>query len=302
MQKETEEYLSQRASEGLADATISNYRHRLKLLAAFLNRRGIERWQDVRSKDLDAYMDAIRKRYAFSTRDMLLWAVKVFFAWLAERGRILSDPSCHLELKESREDRPLMEPPLEEDDVADLIASMPRGRPLDLCRIAHIELLYSGGMRLSESLSLDVSDVDMARRVIHLRRGKGSKPRDIPMMKGLQAALKDYLVFRRKLLKGPDHGALLLNAWGHRVTKPSFDKFMKKLNAMRGLVRQHLHAHLFRHSIAVHLLRGGADIRYIQAFLGHESLDTTRTYLRLVPADIREAYLKAMPSIPVKTS
>ena len=73
---------------------------------------------------------------------------------------------------------------------------------------------------------------------------------------------------------------------------------MDRVNKLR-LCDHKVHAHLFRHSIAVHLLRGGADIRYIQAFLGHELLETTKVYLRLVPADIEEAYRSAMPEFSV---
>ena len=75
--------------------------------------------------------------------------------------------------------------------------------------------------------------------------------------------------------------------------------FFEQLNVARGPDMQRLHPHLFRHSIAVHLLRGGADVRYIQEFLGHADLDTTKIYLRLVPGHLREDYDAAMPEIEV---
>ncbi|MCZ7648382.1 MAG: tyrosine-type recombinase/integrase [Planctomycetota bacterium] len=75
---------------------------------------------------------------------------------------------------------------------------------------------------------------------------------------------------------------------------------MKRVNAMRGPNAQRVHAHLLRHSCAVHLPRGGADIRHIQEFLGHGSLDTTKIYSRLVPADLRKAYDEAMPDVAVE--
>jgi site-specific recombinase XerD len=118
------------------------------------------------------------------------------------------------------------------------------------------------------------------------------------MVRGLHEALERYLRVRRTLVCGADPGALLLSRYGRRLTVPAVEKLMQKLSQQPG--RRRLHPHLFRHSIAVHLLRNGADIRYLQAFLGHELLDTTKIYLRLVPADIREAYDKAMPEMPLR--
>ena len=107
------------------------------------------------------------------------------------------------------------------------------------------------------------------------------------------------MALRRSLLRGPDSGELLVNQRGKRLNKSAFAQVMVRLNRRRGPKFRQVHAHLFRHSIAVHLLRGWADIRYVQAFLGHESLDTTKTYLRLVPADLRKAYDDAMPEVAV---
>ena len=137
----------------------------------------------------------------------------------------------------------------------------------------------------------------MSNRVIHVRRGKGGRARDVPMVRGLHAALTAYLRVRRSLLRGADHGALLVSRYGTRPGARTLAKIMQQMSGRLGGRR--VHPHLFRHSIAVHLLRGGADIRYVQAFLGHELLDTTKTYLRLVPADIRDAYLNAMPEFAV---
>jgi site-specific recombinase XerD len=89
----------------------------------------------------------------------------------------------------------------------------------------------------------------------------------------------------------------LSNEGGKRLKR--IDACLSQINETRGPDARHVHAHLFRHSIAVHLLRGGADIRYIQNFLGHACLDTTKVYLRLVPGDLKEDYDKAMPDIAV---
>jgi site-specific recombinase XerD len=89
----------------------------------------------------------------------------------------------------------------------------------------------------------------------------------------------------------------LSNEGGKRLKR--IDACLNQINEVRGPNSRHVHAHLFRHSIAVHLLRGKADIRYIQDFLGHSLLDTTKRYLRLVPGRLKEDYDKAMPDIAV---
>ncbi len=113
------------------------------------------------------------------------------------------------------------------------------------------------------------------------------------------AAVKDWLAVRRTFLKGPDQGILFLSKDGKRWAGQNAYHRFRQLNRARGPEARHLHPHLFRHSIAVHLLRGKADIRYIQAFLGHSDLDTTKIYLRLVPGRLRAEYDAAMPEIAV---
>jgi integrase/recombinase XerC len=301
MMKEIEAYLAQRMAEGLAKRTLVGNRRLLSRLVEYLTSTGVHVWQNVRPQHVDGYISFLeRSALRFSSREQFVITARCFLRWLAERGSILSDPSCHLELpRPTKDELPLLERPLSENDVAELLASMPRGNVIDLRNSAHIELLYSAGLRMGESVSLNVGDIDFSENVIRVRHGKGGKARDVPLMRGLASALKDYLCLRRGLLKGPDHGALLIAKTGKRHTVAAFERYIAKLNRKR-TGKPHIHPHLFRHSIAVHLLRGGADIRYVQAFLGHDNLESTKIYLRLVPADLRKAYDAAMPEISLQ--
>ena len=112
------------------------------------------------------------------------------------------------------------------------------------------------------------------------------------MLANTLAAAADYLCLRRELLKGPDTGVLLLSNTGKRMATWYMQRWLAALSGQLGF---RVHPHLLRHSIAVHLLRRGADIRHIQQFLGHADLETTKIYLRLVPGHLREDYDKAMP-------
>ena len=168
---------------------------------------------------------------------------------------------------------------------------------IDLRNACLLELLYGCALRISEALALNLADVDLARRVVVIRASKHDQDRVVPLMGTAEAATQDYLAIRRTLLKGPDTGALFLSQYGKRLVVASVYGLFADLNTRRGPDARHLHPHLFRHSIAVHLLRGGADVRHIQHFLGHASLDTTKVYLRLVPGRLKDDYEKAMPEI-----
>jgi site-specific recombinase XerD len=300
MLHEIDEFCRQRLAEGCSRKTGKAYAERLERMAAFLRERRLARAGDVSPDDLDAY---IRRLIAQGLRKESVYAyagaARAFFRWLARRGKVLADPSREM-LIATGDDEPLPEPPLEESEVSDLMESLPRRDVADLRNRLHLELLYGCGLRLGESLALNVRDAEISTRVLHVR-GKGCKERSLPLMGGALSALRDYLALRRTILRGPDHGALLLNRDGKRVTDPGFRRWLTQLNRCR--VRQGaraIHPHLLRHSIAVHLLRGGTDIRYIQAFLGHSDLDTTKVYLRLVPGRLKEDYEKHFPEIAIQ--
>jgi integrase/recombinase XerD len=222
--------------------------------------------------------------------------LKQFFGWLHEQGRVIVDPSLTLGLPDDGEDD-LPDQPLSEEEVRALFEALPRRTVFDLRNACLLELLYGCGLRIGEAVRLDVCDIDMARRVVVLLECKHGQDRIVPIMGTALAAVQDYLAVRRTLLKGPDHGALMLSQYGQRLAQPSVYGFFGDLNAARGSEMRHLSPHLFRHSVAVHLLRAGADVRYIQQFLGHGSLDTTKIYLRLVPGRLKEDYDRAMPEI-----
>jgi len=145
----------------------------------------------------------------------------------------------------------------------------------------------------------DLDDVSFSRRLVVVRDGKGGRNREVNLMKGTAATVKDYLAVRRTLLHGPDFGALFLNRKGKRLQDYVIGGVLREISKKRPKGLPRLHPHLFRHSIAVHLLHGGADVRHVQMFLGHASLETTKIYLRMVPGRLREDYDAAMPEIAV---
>ena len=293
MRAEIETYLQQGKAEGWSDETVDSYQKRLTSLANFL---GAVRRVEVKAQDLERFIQHLRRSGCKrSSRRAFASTTRNFFGWLAEHGKIISNPAA--DLSAGREDEEeLPPPPLSVEEVADILDNYPRRSAIDIRNRALLELLYGCGLRLSEALSLDVEDVRLADRTLHVRHGKGAKERELPLGRGVVHAVRDYLALRRSLIRGPDSGALLLDCRGNRLSDEAARRAFNDLNAKR---RRKIHPHLFRHSIAVHLLQNGADIRYVQQFLGHEKLDTTKIYLRLVPGRLKEDYDKAFPDIAV---
>ena len=296
MEPHVNEYLKRCAATGLSPATLASRRSGLRLLMRYLRQKNIRSVTEVEPPELDAYFTMLfGSGIKYSVRRSRASIARQFFRWLVESGKVLSNPARDIAVL-ADDDEPLPAPPLDEQDVNDLIDRLPRLSAIDLRNRLHIDLLYSCGLRMSESLQLDLRDLDLHRNILFVRHGKGDKDRALPLMRGVIGSLRDYMAVRRSLLWGPDHGALLLNKSGRRLTQRQFRVWLKRLNTAR-IGKRSVNPHLLRHSIAVHLLRAGADVRYIQEFLGHTNLNTTKIYLRLVPERLKHDYDKAMPEI-----
>jgi site-specific recombinase XerD len=250
-------YLHHGRAIGWAPATMAGYQHLLRVTATFCRQRGCLRAADVSPADLEALM-AVQYDEGWSQRSRLKLAIllRTTFRWLHDQGRLISDPALSLPLPNDGEEE-LPAQPLSEAEVQAIFASLPRASAIDLRNAAMLELLYGCGLRCSEVFALDVDDLDLSRRTLHVRKSKWGQERLLPLMGTAMAAVQDFLALRRTLLKGPDRGALFLSLLGGRVKKGVLYSVLDQLNAVRGPEAQHLHPHLFRHSIAVHLCEAG---------------------------------------------
>lgn len=289
-------YLAQRAASTFRPATVKIRRQVISRFVAWLSEQGHTRWHTVTAAQVDAYLLHLTEAgWLPSSRKTAASALRCFTRWLLNAGKVLRDPGVDLHIPEPDE-MPLPPAPLSEEQVAALFATVGRASVVDLRIRLHLELLYSCGLRSAEAVQLDLPDLDLDQRTLLVRDGKGGRSRMMPMLACTLSAAADYLALRRELLRGPDHGALLLGVSGKRLPQCAMQDHMRGLSRTIGF---RVYPHLLRHSIAVHLLRRGADIRHIQLFLGHEDLETTKVYLRLVPGQLREDYDKAMPVFPV---
>lgn len=296
IQTALDDYLSYRAASDWSPASVRHGRSILRRFVTFLIRRGHRRWSSVTPADCIDFLNAMEAAgLSFSSRDHYARDLRGFGAWMLERGQTLRDPTATLRVMDDDE-LPLPPAPLSEAQVASIFTAMPRATVVDLRNRLHLELLYSCALRNHETTALDVGDLDVDARTLFVRIAKGSRPRALPLVPGTLVAASEYLALRRELLRGPDHGALLLSPLGRRL-KPWY--MQRWLASASRTLDFRVHPHLLRHSIAVHLLRQGMDVRNIQQFLGHAELNTTKIYLRLVPGHLREDYDDAMPVFPI---
>ena len=159
---------------------------------------------------------------------------------------------------------------------------------------AVLEVIYSGGLRISEALGLNFGDVDAFSGVMKIR-GKGKKERLCALGNPAQRALRAYLKHRRTLSSDQSpRAAIFLNQLGGRLTARSFQRFFKLYLAQANLPPD-LTPHKLRHSFATHLLDAGADLRSVQALLGHENLSTTQIYTHVSTEHMKRIYEKAHP-------
>ena len=211
--------------------------------------------------------------------------------FLAREGHVRINPADDLRSPRSW---PALPKFLSLEEVDRLIEQPNVSRSIGLRDRALIELLYATGMRVSELVSVRARDLNLRRGYL-ICLGKGSKERLVPMGRPAVTWLKRYLgTARAELLGRIESEWVFLNARGGQLSRVGFWKILKKYGLQAGLPRT-LSPHVIRHSFATHLLERGADLRSIQALLGHADLSTTQIYTHILEARLKTAYDKYHP-------
>lgn len=223
-------------------------------------------------------------------------AARAFCVYLTREGVLREDPGASIQVASAPSRLPDV---LGQGEVARLLeqasaeAAEADARPEAVRNHAITELLYSSALRVSELVSLDTRDVDFDRQ--HLRvTGKGNKQRVVPFGVPASRAIRRWLAVRRELVcdRTPP-GALFLGSKGGRISDRVVRGDLHRLSARAGV--KDIAPHGMRHSSATHLLEEGADLRFVQEYLGHSSLQTTQRYTHVDSDRIREVYLRAHP-------
>ncbi|MBI4638912.1 MAG: site-specific tyrosine recombinase XerD [Candidatus Rokubacteria bacterium] len=286
------EYLgSLQAERGASRHTLAAYRHDLTDFLGFLGRerRALSR---VRPDDVVAYVERLRGgglRPASVARR--LSALRGLYRHLVREGALARDPTEHLE--SSRATRPLPRA-LSRDAAAALVEAPDVSGPRGVRDRAMLELLYATGIRASECVDLRVDDVN-ATAGYAICTGKGRKQRLVPIGAHALAWLATYVRdVRPRDTRRHDSGHLFVNPRGRSLSRQALWTIVRRA-AVRAGLRRRVSPHVLRHSFASHLLEGGADLRSVQAMLGHADIATTQIYTHLPSAALTRMYRRFHP-------
>lgn len=280
-----------RLERNLSPNTIEAYRNDLAHLEAFMMRNNLK-LENVTLEQLHTFAASLHE-YGITPRSQarVLSGVRSFFRFLVLDGVVENDPTELLEWPSLPEHLPVVLTLEEIDRIEDSIdlskAEGARNRAI-------IEVLFSCGLRVSELVNMKLSDLYLEDRVL-LVRGKGNKERLVPVSNKAISDLKRWF-FDRNLMKikpGEDD-YVFLNRRGAHLTRTMI-LIMVKRQAEEAGIKKIISPHTFRHSFATALLQGGADLRSIQAMLGHEKIDTTLVYTHISNEQLRKAILEHHP-------
>ncbi len=230
---------------------------------------------------------------AMSTQHGLLAPLKTFFKWLARNNYIAFSPAADIEMP--RKGRQLPRYILSVQEVEAILAEAEAKDPQGLRDRAMLETLYSTGLRRMELPNLQRYDVDLARRVVFVREGKGKRDRVIPIGARAAAWVEKYVMEARPLLMVAEHETLFVTDYGEPVT-PAFVANRVRRYKQFANISKPGGPHMFRHACATHMLEGGADIRFIQAMLGHVNLATTQVYTHVSIDKLSEIHAATHPA------
>ena len=292
-------YLDQLAVRNYAPGTITGRRDGFKVFLNWCADRDLSRASQITRPILEAYQrwlwkytKADGKRLGWSTQHARVSALKDLFRWMTKQNVLMHNPASELELP--RMEKRLPGAALTLAQVEALMAVPALSDPLGIRDRAMLELFYSCGLRRAELCRLDLPDFNPERRTIHVRRGKGKKDRMVPVGERAVQWVEKYLVeVRPRLCLDTRVAAVFLTGYGGPFNP---DVVSRMVSAMMGKAGLPGSCHMLRHTCATHMLEGGADIRYIQQLLGHESLETTAIYTEVNIRQLQEVHARCHPS------
>lgn len=279
--KYVEDYLLfLKTEKKLGDNTINSYMLDLEDFFKTFN-GSIE---SCTKKDILTYISSING-LEVSTVNRHISSLKSFFNYLVDESIIKVSPMEEISSLKKAKKLPKY---LSISEV-DKLLNIPLNSEFDYRNKAMLELMYATGLRVSELVSIEYSNIDFENSIIRIN-GKGKKERIIPLGEVASYYLKVYLNdYRSKLLKRNTYNQVFLNNHGKPITRQGFNYILENIRELTGITKE-ITPHVLRHSFATHLLEGGADIRSIQEMLGHENISTTNIYTEVVNDVLRSNY------------
>jgi integrase/recombinase XerD len=284
-----------RVERELSVATLDAYGHDLAALAGFLAGRGIDDVCAVRPVDVLDYLAALTsEKLSARSQARTLVAQRQFFKFLRRERICETNPTEEIDLPHFGRKLPVF---LSLDEVDRLLATPGQSSPRGMRDSAMLETLYASGLRVSELVKLRLGDINLEAGYL-VAFGKGKKQRIVPLGETAIAMLRSYLeTARQQFLKigfCPSDDAVFLTRLGRPMTRQAFWKILGAHARAAGITKA-ISPHKLRHSFATHLVERGADLRSVQAMLGHADIGTTEIYTHMSRAHLRNVYDKFHP-------
>ena len=292
-----------KANRGLSANTRRAYRSDVEECLVALRKQGCVDLNEVTIEDLRLWMAKSSKNHARSSMARKTVAVRGFFAWAYDHDMASANPAASLQTPKIPDTLPAVLNETQAQQLMDRVdedgmearSQEPnmKKQAIALRDAAMLELLYATGMRVSEMIALNVSDVSLAGGFVRCT-GNG-KSRIIPIYPAAIRALTAYVTdIRPNMIAEPDEQALFVNLNGGRISRQGFWKIIKHYQETAGIEKD-ITPHTLRHSFAAHLLENGADLRAIQEMLGHADISSTQIYTHVIQKQLKDIYNKAHP-------
>lgn len=289
--EDIEEFLdSLKMHRGASPHTIEAYRRDLSGARSFFSAHGILAWQSLEQKSIDDYRTTLGPPIAASTAQRRMSAFRSFLKYLKRNGR---GPSIDLPDTGGFRKKKSLPKSLSYESLEKLMSVPDVTTPQGLRDRAVMELIYGAGLRISEVASLRLSELDLENGAIRVV-GKREKVRWVPLPPQTAEWLARYLAIARPALQRRSDDRVFLSDRGLPLRRTTVGLKLAHYAKLAELPKG-ISPHKLRHTYAVHLLRGGADLRAVQELLGHESIATTQVYTQLDTDEVRRRYAAAHP-------
>ena len=278
-------------TKNASQSTVSSYQRDLKKMENYFEEQGIADVESVTSTSLNSYVLYLEKQgLSTATVSRNVASMKAFFHYACRSAQIKENPAESIKAPHIEKKLPEV---LSMEETVRLLEQPSGSSPKELRDKAMLELLYATGMRVSELITVKLSDVNLILNYVVCRDGE--KERVIPFGDNAKAALDHYLQHGRMYLVREDGSEFLfVNCSGSGRSRQGFWKLIKQYASRAGITAD-ITPHTLRHSFAAHLVQNGADLKSVQQMLGHSDIATTQIYRDLNFEQVRRVYKEAHP-------
>ncbi len=295
------QYLESMAIKNFSESTIEKREQYLSLFIYWCDQRGMLRPGEITKPIIERYQRYLfhyRKKsgepLGFSGQTNRLIAIRAWFKWLTRENYILYNPASEIDLPKI--EKRLPKAILNEREVEQIMNQTDLTTSIGIRDRAILEVFYSTGVRRMELINISIYDIDVERGVLMVRQGKGRKDRVIPIGERAILWVEKYLYeVRPEFICDHREEELFLSSYGRKISPNGMSALVRGYVNKAGIVKKGS-CHLFRHTMATLMLENGADIRFIQAMLGHASLETTEIYTQVSIKKLKKVHSLTHPA------